>query len=566
MSQAVYIAYRAHRPPNINSRSIVRLSQLLCPDNLTSSQPLIINSENTLIGVLNPSQDLNISESSVCLGTIFKENKDWWKVGAAAPDGSYALFRSDRDRIELLTDIVGSRTIWYVLTDTSFIASTSQRAIIFFLGRFQANEKVYPWMLSSGSLGPGLSWDRCIQHIPCDARLILNRNTWQVQINTSPVLFENNRRSYRECEQRLKYALESSLQHIELDQNRWILPLSGGYDSRAILLMLQRTPALKTVTWGLKNSLDNRHSDAYIAKKLAQYLHVKHQYFETEISDESIETIFNRFVRVGEGRIDHIGGYMDGFKMWKYFREQNYSGVIRGDQGLGWKSAHSEFDIRMSIGLTLLDDYIAFPFDGVQDLADTYKMNDGESLETYRDRLYHQFRIPFVVSALNEIKCAYVEVATPLLSRLVINEVRNLPDVMRTDKKLFKDIVDKISPNIDYASERSVGHSHNILKQPNVVAFLHDELVSSMDSGLFSRDFLGNVLSNLIVDTSTTRRNKIGIKRAIKSLLPERILHLIRRKQSKLSPDYNTIAFRIFIISKMHEILKADSCALNHDT
>ena len=60
---------------------------------------------------------------------------------AGIPDGSYALFRSDENKVELITDVVGSRTIWYVRTEDAFIASTSQRAIIFFSSGFSAKRR-----------------------------------------------------------------------------------------------------------------------------------------------------------------------------------------------------------------------------------------------------------------------------------------------------------------------------------------------------------------------------------------------------------------------------------------
>ncbi len=158
---------------------------------------------------------------------------------AGIPDGSYALFRSDENKVELITDIVGSRTIWYVQTEDAFIASTSQRAIVFFLQDFQPNEEAFSWMLSSGTLGPGLSWDKRIHSLEGNARLILDRSSWETEIKKEKVIYEPVDLPDEEHEIRLKKAMEETFDNLSIDFSKWILPLSGGFDSRAILLMLK---------------------------------------------------------------------------------------------------------------------------------------------------------------------------------------------------------------------------------------------------------------------------------------------------------------------------------------
>ena len=254
---------------------------------------------------------------------------------AGIPDGSYALFRSDENKVELITDVVGSRTIWYVRMEDAFIASTSQRAIIFFLQDFQPNEEAFSWMLSSGTLGPGLSWDKRIHSLEGNARLILDRSSWEIEIKKEKVIYEPVDLPDEEHEVRLKKAMEETFDNLSLDFSKWILPLSGGFDSRAILLMLKNRQGLKAVTWGLESSLRDKRNDAYVARALAKHYNIDHYYFHTDISDEPIEEIFRRFLVAGEGRIDHISGYMDGFRIWKHLYESGYHGIIRGDMAFG---------------------------------------------------------------------------------------------------------------------------------------------------------------------------------------------------------------------------------------
>ena len=56
----------------------------------------------------------------------------------------------------------------------------------------------------------------------------------------------------------LREALEETNAALDLDLTKWVLALSGGYDSRSILYMLRdagkNIGALRTVTWGLASA------------------------------------------------------------------------------------------------------------------------------------------------------------------------------------------------------------------------------------------------------------------------------------------------------------------------
>src|SRR5690606_29608884 len=158
-----------------------------------------------------------------------------WIAGESAPDGSYALFRGSEDLIELVSDAAGSRSIWYYQDEQRFIASTSQRAIVGLLRSFSFNKKVLPWILSTGGLGPDNSWDTRIQLVPPDSIFTLDRNTWKTSIQSNPVKFEPLEVSDKEHEKLLLDALEDTFRSLKINYSNWVLPLSGGYDSRSIV-------------------------------------------------------------------------------------------------------------------------------------------------------------------------------------------------------------------------------------------------------------------------------------------------------------------------------------------
>ena len=76
------------------------------------NKPLIIMKNNIYIGIFNPVNSISIKNTSVCMGKFIGKDDYWWQPHAKIPDGSYALFRSNKFTVELASDIVASRTIW----------------------------------------------------------------------------------------------------------------------------------------------------------------------------------------------------------------------------------------------------------------------------------------------------------------------------------------------------------------------------------------------------------------------------------------------------------------------
>jgi hypothetical protein len=550
-------------------RTLESLGNTLLPDNIQPRPAAIKHSNGLILAVLSPNSSTLPGNGSVCLGNLVGRVNDWWQPGGDPPDGSYALFRSSESTIELLTDIVGSRTIWYVQTSDLFIASTSQRAIVTLLGDFEPNDKAFSWMLSTGTLGPDCSWDRRIRPLGCDARLSLNRATWALSIHREPVIFESSDLSPKELKAEMRNAFDEIFQTTQLDYSKWVLPLSGGCDSRLILLLLRNREQLQTVTWGLRSAVKDRLSDAYIAERLAKHLGTTHSYFDTDVSDEPVAEILARFLVAGEGRVDHISGYMDGFKIWKTLYENNVEGIIRGDHGFGHKPVSTPLEARLNSGLLLLRDYSnTRDLNGFdlpeQEIPAELARRDNESLATWRDRLQHQFRIPCRLAALNDLKAPYVEVINPLISRKTIQLVRRFPDALRDNKSLCKEIVDSLSPNIGFAEQIAIAKPKDILRNKDIVELIADELQSANARTLFSNRLLDLALSApQKSNTNIWGSVAAGAKQYARRFLPRglRKFYQALPKDSSTAPSLDTaiLAFRAFIICRMCQMLQADS-------
>ncbi len=118
---------------------------------------------------------------------------------------------------------------------------------------------------------------------------------------------------------------------------------------------------MRTITWGLAASQRQRGNDAVVAREVATALGLRHEFRVTDAADEPAQRIFDRFVVAGEGCIDHVSAYMDGFAIWRSLCNEGVEGIIRGDEGFGWTTVHSPADVLRSIGISLWSDYANLP-------------------------------------------------------------------------------------------------------------------------------------------------------------------------------------------------------------
>ena len=542
----------------------------LSPDNIAPSDPKILIDGEVGYGIINPNSTIQYKDQSFLMGYIVNNDKNWMIPLRDFPDGSYALFRNGNEYCEIVSDPVASRKIWYYMDSKVFIAATSQRAIIMLLGSFSFNENVIPWMLSTGTLGPGFSWDKRIKQLSPDSSVILDKKKWEVRVSSRLIEFKEVKRTKDEHKELLLKSLMLSFKGLNLDLSKWALPLSGGYDSRGILCILLTINSaykdIQTITWGLKASASVKGNDASVAGELAERLSVRNKYYINDLTNDSIETIIDRFVKLGEGQIDNISDYLDGFKMWKDISEDGIEGIIRGDEGFGCKHYNSSLAVRNNQSCILcsdlqnLKDYKKYGFPD-QKLPEEMRQNKNESLSTWRDRLFHSYTLPIGFSPLSDLKLAYVEQINPLLTREVLQVVRQLPDHLRTGKTLFKEIVDSMCPKIEYAKSASSAPLQDLLKDEQIVMYMKNKLSSQVALKIFPSTFLDFINGGLQNKIKTVPGNQghSTLKVLIKKMIPSFIREAVRSKVLLPSIDSNLLAFRVVLMCNMYELLSEDS-------
>jgi len=570
MAKLILTCRKDGRKDPLFHEKIQALSRRLSPDNITPHPPKFVEDSGAAMAIFNPSPHLPVHNASVCLGNMIRPPQDWWKPGTPAPEGSYALFRSDEKTVEIATDILASRTVWYAHTGNLFLASTSQRAIISFLQEFEPQKAVYPWMLSSGTLGPAFSWDSRIQCLPADSRLVLDRADWDLSIQRTPVQFHPLPMPDVEHENQVRETVARVFQNLDLDYSRWVLPLSGGRDSRAILLYLQDRKNLQCITWGLEESLDDKQNDAFIARSLAKRFHLEHLYFPIGLSGEPFPRLLDRFLAAGEGRSDNIAGYMDGFEIWKHLFRSGYHGILRGDQAFGNRSVSSTKDVYKNMGLITLTD-----FDNLEPIAPVIRQfnqerpswlerNEEEGLEDWRERVSAEFEFPAIFAALNDIKLPYVEIVNPLLSHSIVRRIRRLPPPLRTDKTLFLRILKSMGPPIPFARHRAVALTTDYLDSPEAVEFIMDEVTSQHGRSLLPEELIRFIVQNMAAAEKPGKKKTSLARRTLRRMVPQNVRKWRKSRLLKRNLDLNLLGFRACLICRMTEILSEDARSLSH--
>lgn len=541
------------------------LNRRLAGDNIEPRPARLARADGIAAALFNPTGEEHVEGTSIALGTLLGPSADWHVPGAPLPDGSYALLRSSGTHVELAADAVASRTIWYVLTDHELIAASSQRAVVTLLGSFEANRDALPWMLSAGTLGPAAAWDARIARVQPGERLLLDRARWQLRSTTTEWRFAADA-SLPPAAQlaRLHAAVAEACARWRFAPARWRLALSGGADSRCLLCLL-RGRGIEAVTWGLPEAVEQPGNDGRIARTLARSLGVRHRHFPLEPRADAADVVLARFVAAGEGRVARISGYVDGFRLWRTLFEEGCRGVIRGDEAFGSIPVRSEYAARWTAALTLLDDY--FPADEVaafelprQRLPEPLARRPAETLATWRDRLYQQARVPTLLAGLTDLKTAYIDVATPLLAHSVLDVARTLPDELRTGRRLWRDLVAKLVPDVPFADRVAIPSLTAFLAERSVIELMLDELASREAAALFPPLLRARFQRGLRAALAERPAEPAARPRLVfTGPVPARLRAVVRdwRRPHRLEPL--VLAFRAVVATRMHRLLALDA-------
>ena len=566
MSGLILACSRNRAAPRYSADDLAACAAHLNPDNIQAHGSDRFEQDGLARVVVNPVPGVRTDARGACVGPLFGES-DWATLGSSPPDGTFAIVRHDRRSVELVTDIFATRTIWYILTDDAFLASTSQRAIVALLGSFAPCAETVTWMIASGNLGPGRGWDERLERVANATCLRLDRETWSLSSRTSHIPYAPAQRAPEEHLTRVREAIFGTCARLDVQEAPAVLTLSGGHDSRSLLAGLTHADKPVTcVTWGLADSLTEPTNDAYIARQLATSVGMKHEYLLLDSADDPVRQLFTRFLCAGEGRVEDFSGYTDGFKAWRHLFESGVATVIRGDSpGWGFPFPPVNTFVTRSIvhEMTLVSDYpdndlirrLSLPR---QHPPEGLFPKPDETLDHYRDRIYNDYELGTCMAAFNQVKCAFTEVANPLLARDVVQTASELPDELRHLRCGFEKMVAALMPGVPFAEHGADEPLDRYLAKKDVREELAAELSSAAARLVLSPAALAAVIADLERPRSRARRR---LRSRIRAVVPNRLVRAVRPVPR---PHLATaaLAYRAYIASRMATILRDDAQAL----
>ena len=519
------------------------------------------------LAVINPVPAVRIEPRAVCIGALF-EAADWTRPGTPRPDGAYAIARYDDTTVELVTDVFASRTIWYVQTEQRFLASTSQRALLSLLRTFEPCPETVTWLLASGNLGPDHGWDQRLKRVASRTRLRLDRAAWTLSATADELRYEARPTPHDEQLASLWESIFTTCATLDTDEHSVALTLSGGCDSRSILVALSDAgKPVRCVTWGLAASCNDPQNDAAIALRLAERFGMRHDYFTLDYDDAAPRTLFDRFLRAGEGRVEDFSGYTDGFRAWERLAQDGVSVVLRGDCP-GWGSPYDPISERVARSInmhcTLVSDHPEADLIHRLDLVpqrrpEEFFLRDGEALDDYRDRIYNDYELPTCMSAMNDVKCAYVEVVNPLYGRAVVQSASELPRALRHCRAGFERLIGTLVPDIAFSENQADESLESFLAREPVKRELLEELSSPAARAVLSNAACGALAAELERPFGEARQHLRG---RVKAVVPYRLVRAVR-PEPQARVDTLRLAYRTYIASRMAAILREDAQLLS---
>ncbi len=523
-------------------RVVDAMAARLLPPGIQGEKHIQVAEERGLLVAVLGGRDQAITRGYDILAgvTLTKpEQIPWWHLDGPVPDGSFAIFRTDDTAMEAVTDYTGSKTIWYArLQCGGVVASTCMEMIVALLGDFSVDDRALGWFLSSGTCGPRRSWDRRIKPLAPNSHLIARINA--ATVTASELSFGPRPQRFDHVDDVcLENELRQSVSQSDFGDKPWLLALSGGYDSRAILFGTRHIKDLTCVTWADEFLVDQPNSDLSVARLLAEKTGRRHvvKVIKRPQDAAALDQALRRFVRYCDGRVDNYLAYVDGMQIWDELCMSEAGGFLRGDELFGSSIAIKTAQILQNMRLNSFANYA--PSRAQQELAirhdhstpADYLKQPGESAARWRWRLRADYEIPTVYAALNSIRARFGEVSCPLLAGNLVSIAASMRSKDLDDKRLFNQVVSGMFPGIPFAANSSILRRSDVLAIPQAA-----ELVVDHMSSVFAHDVLGARCAKMIGDELTrlgnnrsAKTNKHDVVATGKSRTPRWIKQVKRR-------------------------------------
>jgi asparagine synthetase B (glutamine-hydrolysing) len=504
---------------------------------------------------------------------LFDDDSGWAGIGGdhlyvGSPSRARALsglagvlIRFQPDSISARSDAVASRAVWYGHRNGVSVVSNSVRASVSVLREFRSNPAALGWMLSAGNLGPGQSWSIDVNKLGPASQVALSADAPPVVTRCAV-----EERVGVEDAAAVRAVLYETLEPLA-DCGRIALLLSGGVDSGVLLGALTDCGSGRTsaVTWGRRQALSDPLNDAWIARELAAAAGIPHVFLPIQW-DASLDPDFvlDRFVRISEGTVDWIAGYVDRFAALQWLAASGLTRVVRGDQCFGSASIVDDVHLRRLVHAEHTADH---PFlrrwrDAIPDvaLAPEYDGHESESLSDWRDRLYRTVMIPYTLSPLTEAKTAFVEQYSPFLDLPMVSLARSLPSRLRDGKPLLRQLAREYHPDIRWAERASLQSEVGLLADTGLGAWVDTRVLTAAEAMGLPSAFGEDLVRQTAASRGSMRFiTRLGTARFVRRVVPRSVVRRARSIAGPLNAPQRRIALRLIIAQRALEMLTDDA-------
>lgn len=418
----------------------------------------------------------------------------------AALDGSFVLVIQDYNRGQLIVvnDVTATRPLFYTECAGTLYFSPELRAFAGLPGFDPA--------ISMGcllSLLANGSWihDRTLLHhvrsLPQGSALVVTPDNFRIHRYWSFSFDENapdlGLDAYvEELMPLLRRAVAKRLACIP-DPGRMVIPISGGYDSRALLACVREAYGgeLHTVTWGTDEA--DPLGDGYIGRKVAERLETRHSFMRRSGSGSMADDVMD-MTDILEASNDDPMYHSSELTTMRAIRELGFTDLLRGDEVFGYNQlvggdgeALNAVGFAQSKDLEHLLPLIRSPLreearDAYEDLLTAVRESTQMQDPTNRkDYYYLTCRLLHVLHRSSYYKHTVMDVHLPWIDVDILNFYRRVPPRHRAHKRLFVKTVAAMFPDlksIPYATRTSLEDWTDRLRNDNGLrSFLRDVLV-----------------------------------------------------------------------------------------
>ena len=256
-----------------------------------------------------------------------------------------------------------------------------------------------------------------------------------------------------------------------------MVPLSGGVDSRAILLCLDRLSGEKrSVSWGVEEGA--RDTDAGTARVIAERLGADHHFVrrQTELFEQDVPEMVYRI----DGLNDDAAFHHNEMSAMRRIREE-FGGryVLRGEECFGPRpEARSDLEVLSAAGMHRLSDYpgtqqllnpsllpgfVERSTDRIQGLLNSCPAVD---FTDRRDYFYFATRMVHYHTRSAYYKRTIVDVKNPWLDKDILKFMQTVPVKYRFLKYLYKKTLKVMFPDLMAVP---IARTHNLENWPEVI-------------------------------------------------------------------------------------------------